>query len=68
MAVHSLFSLLGLFWATFVDFGAACTRDTGGSGGSRKPFLWFSYEGLVFDALEMGREFSNRDEHGIPIM
>ena len=55
MAGSSSLSLLGLFLAVLVDFGAG---DTGGSGrGSRTPFCWLSSEAL--DALEMGSKFIN---------
>lgn len=65
MALSSSLPFLGLFRATLVDFGIG---DTGGRGGGRKSFVWNSYEAFHSDALEMGRECSNGDEYGAPIM
>lgn len=62
MAGSSPVSLLGLFWAILVDFGAGCAGDMGGRGGSsRRSLFWFSSE--AFGALEMGSEFSNWDDN-----
>lgn len=61
------FSLLGLFWAIFTDFGAECAGDMGGSGGgSRRSFFWVSND--AFGALEMGNEFCNWHEYNVYII